>query len=444
MANLGGDFVGPVTLTVILTEDVEGITTVHSETFVAVVLSGGVFSVVLGTEAPLDVDMLAQADSLFVQVEVNGTLVAAPSAIAPVAQAFRAGMAERTEGVRAMPAAPSECTVAAVGQVYINTGDGQLYVCSNGSDWEPVKGIPGEKGDKGEVGETGAQGPKGDPKTSVDGLAGGTISGDVVIDGTLQVKNQQLGFATDPLVLFGRTPNGCTSSNSNYFGWVELPTHFDVDPVILVSNDESLNNNGATWERLTRLRRNRFGVRCDAVSDALHWMAIEPGIHTIDGKTVMAGVQPTVKNGDSIFFPDNFDSPPVVLVFIDETGDDNGSTEIRIRGEVGNSGFQLTVNGSSGADNVHWVALEPGTYKHGRYTFEAGVFENLNACSNPCTWSWPTPWPRAPGVVHTITDTNNSGGSTWIRHFDVTRTLYQARLSGGGTEKVQWVAFIRD
>lgn len=59
----GEETVGPHSLTVTLLEDAEGLVPLHEETFPAIVLDGGVFSVRLGTASPLDIDVLAESDS---------------------------------------------------------------------------------------------------------------------------------------------------------------------------------------------------------------------------------------------------------------------------------------------------------------------------------------------------------------------------------------------
>jgi hypothetical protein len=303
-------------------------------------------------------------------------------------------------------------------------------------------GAPGLPGLQGPPGEPGPQGPPGEPQTSVDGLTGGTIEGDVVINGSITVNGGLDRYPRDPLLVMGNKPEASVGSHGDaYYGWIQSPAIFPTDPIFVATNDESLNNNGATWMRLRRLTRDRFGIRTNAATDAVHWMAIEPGVHTIDGKTVVAGRTANVGNNSSIFFDHIFAQPPVVLIFIDESGNDNGAGNARIIGNVATSGFQIWADGAM--DGLHWVAMDPGEYSYGPYRWRAGVITPPGNCTNPCSYTFNPAFPTSPNVLLTINDTNNSG-STWIRHFDITRDLLQYRMDSAATERVHYVAFYEE
>ncbi|MBU6318003.1 MAG: hypothetical protein KGR47_15920, partial [Acidobacteria bacterium] len=272
---------------------------------------------------------------------------------------------------------------------------------------------------------------------SVDGLGGGTINGDVVINGSLTATNG--AYPKSPLIQFGRTPYGCspTPGNLTFYGWNELAVPTDTNPIVLFSIDESLDDNGASWVRGKQIERNRVGVRCDSTTDALHWMTVDSGVFTVSGKKIMTGRANAAQNNQAIFFPEVFPTDPVVLLFIDESVDDNGGGYVRTINTVAKSGFQVYLDGA--VDGLYWVAMEQGAYDRGPWKWRAGLINTGNVCSSSCTFTWPTPFTRAPGVITTIHEPNNSGAS-WIRHRKVTNTSFQYRMNAA-SEFVQYVAF---
>ena len=272
----------------------------------------------------------------------------------------------------------------------------------------------------------------GDDVTSVHGLTGGTITGDtdvigdlgvsgdltvsgsLTVAGTLNVGGENLGFLDDPLVLMGMEPSFCTASSGTNVGWVKYPRAFDAEPVFVAGMDESLSASGASWIRTEQSWRNRAGVRCNSNLDALHWMAIDAGRHVIDGKNVEAGVfqgAPTLASGSAVFFSQAFQAPPVVIAQIDETGNQNGGTRLRLINQVGVSGFEVWLDSS--VDALSYIAMDPGEYFYGRYHIYAGVWNVNNACSpnsNNCTQSLPGGmFGQAVNGLFMVHDTNNSG-----------------------------------
>ncbi|GEM_PF-1779556 len=287
--------------------------------------------------------------------------------------------------------------------------------------------------------------------TSVGGLTGGTITGNVTVSGDLNVTgtatlgNQPIGYQTGPLAFMGLSSLGCRHIHNSYGGWIEFPVPFAAEPIVVGTVDESLDNSGASYVRLRRNHPNRVGMRCDSRADSIHWLAMDAGVHTIDGKIVEAGELnvpgSTVPTGTAVFFNAAFTSPPVVLLTIDETGNDSGAVYTRLINNVTTGGFEVYLN--TNADAVHWIAFTPGEYDYGRYHFNAGVFTLNNSCSpawNNCAMTLPSGmFTSAPAIVATIHDTDNNGAS-WIRHRDITPTQWNAHLNTS-TEAVHYVAW---
>ena len=308
-------------------------------------------------------------------------------------------------------------------------------------------GAQGMQGIQGVAGPIGPAGPAGAPQTSIDGLTGGTITtstsitGGLTVSGSLSVGGRLIGPPLNPRMAVGITPAGCTDSHgTEYYGWIPFGTNFNALPIFVAINDESLNNNGATWIRGRRQATNRMGIRCNAMTDAVHWIALEPGTHTIDGKMVQAGRSANATNNTSVFFNQVFASPPVVVLFPDESGDNNGMANVRLI-NVSNGGFQIWADGA--ADNLNWIAFTPGDYNHGNLHWRAGAITTPLNCTDPCTFNFNPALPQTPGVVSTLYDTNNSG-AIWVRHSNITASQYQWRMDNPTTEIVEYVAFWRD
>jgi len=430
----GGPVPGPATLKLVLSEDVSGLDVLHSETAAVIADGDGVFGTLLGTAAPLDPAVVAEADALWLTVSVGGSQLGQPIPLASVAYAMRSHHADVARAMPSRTGAPAACNATTRGWMYLEAQDGKPYVCSAGG-WSDLIGPAGPEGPEGPVGQ---KGDPGEPRTSLDGLAGGMVMGDVVVTGSITAMGGSLGYPKSPRVLFGFTPELCSASyGDTYYGFQELPAAFSGNPIVVATNDESLNNNGATWRRLRYLQPNRFGLRCDAITDAIGWMAIDPGVHSISGKTVVAGKTLGIGNNGSVFFNHIFANNPVVIVMPDETGDDNGMSLVRLIGQQATSGFQVWANG--GADSLHWIAMDPGTYTRGRFRWTAGVLTPPGNCTNSCSFTYPTAFTTAPFVLLTMHDTNNSG-PTWVRVSNTTTQGFQYRMDDASLERLHWVA----
>jgi hypothetical protein len=256
-------------------------------------------------------------------------------------------------------------------------------------------------------------------------------------------RNPLLKLAHDPMIAFGKALQTCTSNDGIYVDWIPMPKTFPEPPIFHGTIDETLDDSGASWLRIHRHYANKIGLRCSDQDEGIDWMAIEPGVHTVSGKKIQAGKY--TKSGgattnDTIFFPELFSVPPVVLLMIDVSPDESGAVNTRIIGNVSTAGFQIYVD--SATDYMHWIAMEPGEYTHGGVEWQAGVFEANNSCSVPCVIPFPTPYANAPGFMGTVNDVNNSG-ATWLRQRRMTPTQAELRLDSS-TERIHWVTFSMD
>ena len=266
------------------------------------------------------------------------------------------------------------------------------------------------------------------------------ITGDLNITGSLTVGGQTLGYPTGPQLFLGREDTFCTASSGNNVGYVTWPERFATPPVFMGTPDESLNNSGAIWTRLHQLENNRAGVRCNSNLDAYGWMAIEAGTWTIDQKMVQAGtVTGPVTNGQAVFFNQIFAQPPVVLLMIDETGNQSGAAYTRIINNVTTGGFEIWADATM--DNLHWIAMDPGDYTYGPWHWYADVYvASGNTCSTNCSYSFPTgTFSEAPTILGTINDVNNSGGSQ-LRVRGLTQTGVNWYVNSA-TERIHYLAW---
>ncbi|NUN14189.1 MAG: hypothetical protein HUU55_11195 [Myxococcales bacterium] len=281
------------------------------------------------------------------------------------------------------------------------------------------------------------------------------IEGSVSINGTQVINSSGMWVgggmnsggigpktATNPHMAMGVQSPVCTSNSSLAVDWIRYGINFPQTPIFASTIDESLDDSGATWCRLEKsLLTNRLGIRCDGQSDSLHWMAIQPGVHTISGKKVIAGrftkSGADVVTSDTVFFPQLFNAPPVVLIFPDVSPDSSGGTIVRIIGNVTTGGFQVYAD--SGIDALHWIAMDAGEYNHGNLHWYAGIHATNNTCTNPCTLIYPVSFNGPPAAVLTIHDINNSGAS-WVRHRTISDTALIYRMNSS-TENVHYVLF---
>lgn len=260
---------------------------------------------------------------------------------------------------------------------------------------------------------------------------------------TVQIRSAGVqtlsGSAPLPDLRFGRSaataPLG-ESSHPNAGGHIDLGLNFDEPPVFLASIDESFSGfggpNGGVFAKLTRVRDNRVSVGVNAPVDGLDWMAIAEGVHEISGKTVVSGRESITSSVTDIPLPQLFASPPIVLVFAEESSLGTMAWARVIRVEQDRFDVQL----NAAASVVHWVALEPGEYRSGPYRWTAGQFSGLLPIAER---TFPQAFDSLPGFITTIYDTSGSG-ATWCRMTDQDNASVDLELNGV-TEFVNWVAF---
>ncbi|GAA5477606.1 hypothetical protein [Haloferula helveola] len=253
-------------------------------------------------------------------------------------------------------------------------------------------------------------------------------------------------YATNPLVLAGNTTAGSISA-SNWGGFIHFPKNFDTTPVCIAGIDETIDDNGGTFiaQQVNGTRSNEVAFRTNAACDRVHWFAIEPGVHTISGKSVMAGVESVTSNPQVINFPQSFAAPPIVFVMAARPSPYNNPEWIRLNAPTTATTF--TVYAQSPTYECHWIAMDPGEYEHGRYKWLAGS-EDISLHSPPQIpdLAFPVGFNTTegnPGVIGTILDTNGSGGATWIRLRDVKPQTAQLRI-GDVTEFANYLIFLED
>jgi hypothetical protein len=165
LTNLGGVGVDGIhAIGVVISTDEAGLDVIHNETIPGVNTDGGVFSVVVGSEVPLDVPAFASETALWVQIEVDGAPVGPATPMQSVAFAFRAWLAERANaalGLEVLPAAPGACSGSFRGRFYFDTTLNRAFIC-DGTTWNDFRGPQGEIGAPGPKGDTGAAGPQGE------------------------------------------------------------------------------------------------------------------------------------------------------------------------------------------------------------------------------------------------------------------------------------------
>lgn len=211
------------------------------------------------------------------------------------------------------------------------------------------------------------------------------------------------GWARNPLIQFGIS-DPCAAAST--YGFVHFPTLFAALPVFKGTIDETFDESGAVWARIRHRSRDRIGIRCESGGEGFHWMAMDAGSFLVDGKRIQAGVATPATSGATVSFPTAFSAPPIVHIFPDESVDNSGAVNSRVIFNPTTTSFQYYLNGDG--DALHWIAMEPGVYNHGRYTWRAGFIDTNNSCA-PCTYTFAPPFSTNPGVLLTINETNNSG-----------------------------------
>ena len=286
--------------------------------------------------------------------------------------------------------------------------------------WSDLSGIPSDLADGDDVGILAADLADEIGKLSTLDLPKGTTIG-----------GQDLPQATlaTPAIQFGSTQSA--PIDSHYGGMIESPRHFKSAPAWALGLDESINNSGASWCHGRRRGINRAWYRCNTTTDALYWMAVEPGRHTIDGKAVEAGTVAKISGKDSVFFSKTFPKAPVVILMAGWFNE-----HWRVIGTTGatTGGFQVGGLNRNGYP-MHWIALEPGDYEYNGYHFEVGV---MTAPTNGKSFSFKGTFKSMPNMYYTVWDTNDSGG-VYVRTTDISTTGFTI-YTNAASEYLYYVA----
>ncbi len=166
------------------------------------------------------------------------------------------------------------------------------------------------------------------------------------------------------------------------------------------------------------------------------------GVHTIDGKLVEANRTLGVGNNGFVAFPQAFAVPPVVVLFADTTGGNQGTT-LRLT-NVLTVGFQIYTDS---ATDLNWIAFTPGDYVHGNLHLRAGAFATPASCpNNVCTANFVPALPFLPGMVTTLYDGSAALGlgNGNVFHTGMSPTQYQWHLNVIDASFVDYVAFWKD
>lgn len=278
--------------------------------------------------------------------------------------------------------------------------------------------------------------------TSVDGLTGGnitsatTITGNLGVSGNITVGGRVIVVRPAPIMAADIAIPGCYVNSA---GLIKFGTSFATPPAFVMSSDNTVRG-GSSMQTVLRRFTDRIGVQCAAAPDALHWIALETGVHVIDGKMVQAGRTPNVGNNAFVPFSQNFATPPVIVL----TPDVGNQTPTLRLVNVLNSGFQIF---SSGAGDINWIAFTPGDYTHGNLHWRAGVFALPASCPGGiCANAFNPALPVSPGIVTTLYDSNGSAGNTNLTTYSmgISTTQYQWAIGQADVEFLDYVAFWKD
>jgi len=305
-------------------------------------------------------------------------------------------------------------------------------------------GPQGPKGDPGPPGPAGTQGPPG--SGGLDG--GGTVRGDLYVTGQLSADGRLLTYPRNPLVLTGIDSQGCVPFNwtGTAFGGfshvISFPVLFGGNSVILTSLDTNgLGDNGAQWAHVSRAAPNRMSVRCDDTGSPVHWFAIDDGTFTFPlGLHLEAHATALTQQTATInFTPGFFTNPPLVFLTI-ESGSATANYA-RVVSTVTKDSFIYALSAAPAAgERLHWVAMDRGTYPHGRYLWTADFV--ASTCTTNCVIN--ASLGITPNVFLTVQNANQATATTFNRLLNVTPQQFSYRVGGTAPERINYLTVLED
>jgi len=188
---------------------------------------------------------------------------------------------------------------------------------------------------------------------------------------------------------------------------------------------------------------------CDGyhVSETIGWIAIKPGVYTVNDKKIIAGTVTADRRWKQVIFSSDFSSTPVIVaVIMTENEPDNCHVDLK---SPSSSGFWVRVEEDVGMDGRHttetigWIALEPGTYDIKGAKLLAGKIDTNH--------NWATvDFPSSFGSTPTITAekmTENGGDNCHIDLKNPSPSSFQVRVEEDCScdgkhvyETIGWVA----
>lgn len=303
-------------------------------------------------------------------------------------------------------------------------------------------GPQGPQGAVGPAGATGAQGPAGPPgATGPQGSVGPT--GPIGPQGPTGPAGA--GVNVGPIDF------GLAGQQVDYSGF-SFGRSFTVAPAVVLTAHE-LNASGAMEVRLIERTRGDVSTLSycagTATADRVSWFAVEPGVQTLNGKLVQAGIASTGNTSAvTVSFPTPFSQTPVVIVTVDESGSNSGATTCRV---ISVSSTSFTTNCYVGGtltatDAVDWVALEPtgnAPLSLNGHTIQAGIATGNVATGNI---NFPVLFNTPPSVVvASLYELNNSGATSVRINYPITTAVapFQSHNCSAGaasSEQIAWIA----
>lgn len=301
---------------------------------------------------------------------------------------------------------------------------------------------------------------------SVDEIGNGNILGDLVIQNNRSVTmeldqltsaveqlQQQLdilssAYPKEPFISAGMS-DGCISRGSLFQGWVDLKVNFPTPPAFFATLSEEIDAAATAYPpRQFRRYNNRVAVDCSnqGATDAIYWFAIEKGTHTIDGKKVYVETDyiPPGSIGSLSFPASYFSSPPAVFAMLDQSVTRGTTIFFHLTGGLSTTGpgtttFINTVTAGT-ADNIQYLAMEPGNYTIGRFLMTVGTWDVASCLTCTSPLFEPLIENVPPYVILTSQDTNSSPATyRFWRITETTPTQVKWTMVGSGSEVMHYM-----